>query len=44
VEGWQMADTLAAGRENAEVALGLGESMEPLYRGRTLLVIERQRF
>jgi hypothetical protein len=44
VEGWQLAETFAAGREDAEVVLGLGESMEPLYRGRTVLVIERQRF
>ncbi len=44
VEGWQQAEAFAAGREDAEVVLGLGESMEPLYHGRTLLVIERQRF
>jgi hypothetical protein len=43
-EAWRRAQAYVGGREYAEVVLGVGESMEPLYRGRTLLVIERQRF
>lgn len=41
---WKMAHAYAATRENAEVVLGLGDSMEPLYRNRTLLVIEKPSF
>jgi len=43
-EAWQMANAYAAGRAGAEVMLGLGESMNPLYRNRTLLVIEKPLF
>ena len=43
-EAWRMALAYAAGHEGTEVVLGLGESMVPIYRGRTLLVIERMRF
>ena len=43
-EAWRRAQAYAAGSEGAEVVLGLGDSMAPLYRGRTLLVIERLRF
>ena len=43
-EAWKHANAYAASREGAEVVLGLGDSMAPLYRDRTLLVIERQPF
>lgn len=43
-EAWRMAQALVGGREDMDVVIGVGESMRPLYRGRTLLVIERQRF
>ena len=39
-----MANAYAGSREGAEVVLGLGDSMAPLYRNRTLLVIEKQPF
>ncbi len=43
-DAWRMARAYAAGRDEAEVVLGLGASMVPLYRERTLLVIERMSF
>ena len=43
-EAWERANAYAASREGAEVVLGLGDSMAPLYRNRTLLVIEKPRF
>lgn len=43
-EAWKRANAYAASREGAEVVLGLGDSMAPLYRNRTLLVIEKQPF
>ncbi len=43
-EAWKIANAYAASREGAEVVLGLGDSMAPLYCNRTLLVIEKQPF
>lgn len=43
-EAWRTANAYAASRVGAEVVLGLGDSMAPLYRDRTLLVIEKQPF
>lgn len=43
-EAWKIAHAYAESREGAEVVLGLGDSMAPLYQNRTLLVIEKQPF
>ena len=43
-EAWKIANAYAESREGAEVVLGLGDSMAPLYQNRTLLVIEKQPF
>lgn len=43
-EAWKLANAYAASREGAEVLLGLGDSMAPHYRNRTLVVIEKQPF
>ena len=43
-EAWRIANAYAAERAGAEVVLGLGDSMSPLYRNRTLLVMEKQAF
>lgn len=44
VEAWKIAHAYAEGREGAEVVLGLGDSMAPLFQNRTLLVIEKPPF
>ncbi len=39
---WKQAERYAASHPNAEVFLGRGNSMLPLYPDRTILVVERQ--
>ena len=39
---WQEAEAYIADRTGADIVVGCGDSMHPLYRSGTLLVIERR--
>ncbi|HUR56526.1 MAG TPA: S24/S26 family peptidase [Opitutaceae bacterium] len=41
LDAWRLAENFAAGRTDCEVVIGRGDSMLPLYRDRTVLVLER---
>ena len=41
LDAWRFAETFAAGRSDCEVVVGRGNSMLPLYRDSTVLVLER---
>lgn len=43
-DAWWMAEEFAAAREDCETFVGSGGSMEPVYRDRTVLVIQRMEF
>ncbi len=40
-EAWRRAEALAASQPDRQVLVGRGSSMQPLYRDRTVLVVER---
>lgn len=40
-DAWRLAEQCVAGRPDRDVVIGRGDSMLPLYRDRTVLVLER---